>query len=224
MPIIRIYGGHRIHHESRYTAPILHCVDCNAVVKNRYGHRDDHACPRWSERPVVPRTGRFGRWILRILDDHPEIPTWKLERFALIWLEVACHSATIAVAPSSTSAVVLLVSSAIAFRASLLAQTARSAAARKREHAEAQGLPPVLLSCELDVMRDTAAAQRLAAFQPLVTLVMSLVDSRVSAVPAAIVVALVSAARVVWSYEYDHWRRWMRARRPLRPEHPSRVA
>lgn len=120
----------------------------------------------------LPPTSRLAALVLRTLDTSP-LPTWVWERRALLLLEAACHAATIAVGPTPTARLVLAMAAAQAIRVSLLQQSARSAAARKRELSQARGVTGVELACEIRVESDAREAQLWSTLQPLVGLLLA---------------------------------------------------
>lgn len=159
-------------------------------------------------------TGPLGRLALSVLDRSAE-PTWVWERRALMVLEAVSHIALVVVSPTFEAMLIMILGAPIAVYGSLLAQTARSAASRKREFAEMMGEGP-LLDCEVRVEMAAKRAQFLASTQPIIALAMATAVAGGRFTWPAIVGALVGLLRVGWAQGYIVWRRWMRMRRPRR--------
>lgn len=152
--------------------------------------------------------------IIRFLARPTALPTWRYERRVILLVEVLCQVAGILAAPTRLAALVMLVGAPFAVWQVELARAARSADARKREQAAAQGVPEVELSCARQIEEAAKARQLATVVAPVVTLATSIAAAGGQSLTLALAVGfLVSAVRVAMVELYGPWRRWYRARR-----------
>lgn len=153
--------------------------------------------------------------IIRFLQRPGARPTWRYERRAILAIEVFCQIAGILAAPSRLAALVMFVGAPFAVWQVELARAARSADARKREQAAAEGVPEVDLSCARDIEQAAKARQLATIAAPVVTLATSIAAAGGHGLRLALVVGfIVSAVRVAVVELYGPWRRWYRSKVP----------
>jgi len=136
-------------------------------------------------------------------------PTYIYEQRVVGAVELVAFVGMLAASPTMPTSA----SGLLGLAGAMLAQTARSVAARRRERAEQLGLPPLRVACEeADELR-AKLQQYLAAASPIVGVLAAWGSAGITR--AVVVGAICAAIRQAYIEGYGQWRCWYRARRPM---------
>lgn len=158
----------------------------------------------------------IGNAVVTFLQRPSALETWRYERRVFLAFEALFVAATMAAAPASARWVALASALVAAYTAEL-ARADRSAAARKRERAEALGLPGIELECERDIEAAAKARQVLSILGPLLVLSATrAVLGEQGMTASGGVLFAVAVVRTAMVQAYGPWRRWYREQIPVR--------